>query len=562
MAAAVQRTWMRGEVNMEGPRPVRELADEISVRAATGGLDLRSWDVSASRGVTTASATVEWNDPVAGKVLAAVVIRDGTVAACEWGIVADAGKGWSCGAVPPCVRLGLEGEGVCDPSGVPLSAEPSTLPVDYAPGAPDLHEAMMAGFWSATRSVGILTVTLGARQAEQSLANAAAASWPGLITVTVVSEDGRRALSQLMPQRHIPAGGARFFATSFDGLDDAVYSKTALRQPGPFAELCRRMLAARALSAPSGPAATAAALLPEPRAATAPAPTEADVDRLRRQAGELEDRLAEARQQITLKSQALKRAEDDRDAALAEAARLRACTAAGAGAEATARQLADALAERDLYEAAYEEAQAERDAAVRERSRLAGRLAAATREDLTAEPAGSEQEPGTFRDLLDGAARRYELLVFDHLDTKAAAALDLHPKAASWRRKTADALATLAAYAQAKQAARGERRPPGPHLADLLAFVRSGGPGAVITASTIALSESATVSGNEKYRQARTFAVRPGTGPGGTAYFGAHIKIERFKAPAPRLHFYDDTDATGLIYIGYCGPHLPTGKTN
>jgi hypothetical protein len=36
------------------------------------------------------------------EVLAAVVIRDGTVAACEWGIVADAGK-------------------------VPLSAAPTTL---------------------------------------------------------------------------------------------------------------------------------------------------------------------------------------------------------------------------------------------------------------------------------------------------------------------------------------------------------------------------------------------------------------------------------------------------
>jgi len=465
MAAAVQRTWMRGEVNMRGPRPVRELADEISVRAASGGVDLGPWDIRASRGITTASATAGWNDPVAGKVTAAVVVRDGTVAACEWGIAADAGKGWSCGAVPPCVRLGLEGEGVCDPSGVPLSAGPQTLPVDYAPGAPDMHEAMIAGFWSAARSVGILTVAAGTGQAEQSLANAAAASWPGLITVTVVSEDGRRALSQLMPQRHIPAGGARFFATSFDGLDDAVYGKTALRQPSPFAELCRRMLAARALSAPAGLAATAAALLPEPPAAAARAPAEADLARLRRQAGELEGRLAEARRQMTLKSQALRRAEDDRDAALAESARLRVQAAAGAGTEAAARQLADALAERDLYEAAYEEAQAERDTAVRERARLAGRLTAATPEDLTAEPAGSEQEPGPFRDLLDGAARRYELLVLDGLDTQAAAALDLHPKAAAWRRKTADALATLAAYAQAKQAARskgGHRAPAWP----------------------------------------------------------------------------------------------------
>jgi hypothetical protein len=56
------------------------------------------------------------------------------------------------------------------------------------------------------------------------------------------------------------------------------------------------------------------------------------------------------------------------------------------------------------------------------------------------------------------------------------------------------------------------------------------------------------------------FPVRPETHETGQAFFGAHIKLERFKSPAPRLHFYDDT--TGLIYIGYYGPHLPTSRTN
>jgi hypothetical protein len=38
--------------------------------------------------------------------------------------------------------------------------------------------------------------------------------------------------------------------------------------------------------------------------------------------------------------------------------------------------------------------------------------------------------------------------------------------------------------------------------------------------------------------------------------------LERFKSPAPRLHFLDDTDRTGHVYVGYLGAHLPTSKTN
>jgi hypothetical protein len=64
----------------------------------------------------------------------------------------------------------------------------------------------------------------------------------------------------------------------------------------------------------------------------------------------------------------------------------------------------------------------------------------------------------------------------------------------------------------------------------------------MISVNVIALNESHTVEADERYRHDRVFAVRPETCPTGMAYHGTHIPIERFKAPAPRLHLYDDTN--------------------
>lgn len=36
----------------------------------------------------------------------------------------------------------------------------------------------------------------------------------------------------------------------------------------------------------------------------------------------------------------------------------------------------------------------------------------------------------------------------------------------------------------------------------------------------------------------------------------AHLRICSGNTIAPRLHFYDDGPQTGLVYVGYLGPHL------
>jgi hypothetical protein len=41
----------------------------------------------------------------------------------------------------------------------------------------------------------------------------------------------------------------------------------------------------------------------------------------------------------------------------------------------------------------------------------------------------------------------------------------------------------------------------------------------------------------------------------------AHFKAGQENTFAPRVHYFDDTDQTGKIYIGYIGRHLMNTKT-
>jgi hypothetical protein len=143
-------------------------------------------------------------------------------------------------------------------------------------------------------------------------------------------------------------------------------------------------------------------------------------------------------------------------------------------------------------------------------------------------------------------------------DLAPAGALDNHPKSAAWRRKAWDSLRTLNAYVVARAA--GSR--PDPGVTDVLAFARTGQPGSLISANIIMLGEFDAVTSNERCRQARIFPVDAFTEPSGRAFFGAHIAVERFKPPAPRLHFLDDVASNSVLYVGYLGRHLPTLRKN
>lgn len=62
---------------------------------------------------------------------------------------------------------------------------------------------------------------------------------------------------------------------------------------------------------------------------------------------------------------------------------------------------------------------------------------------------------------------------------------------------------------------------------------------------------------------ARTFRVPTEVDSSGRVYLPSHIKLQRVGSPAPRMHFLDDAGgATGRIWIGYLGDHLPNTRTN
>jgi len=85
----------------------------------------------------------------------------------------------------------------------------------------------------------------------------------------------------------------------------------------------------------------------------------------------------------------------------------------------------------------------------------------------------------------------------------------------------------------------------------------------VISAALLAMKESDSVSGREKFAAPRTFPVPPEVDPSGRVFMPAHIKLRKTGTPAPRIHFHDDAGGvTGKIWIGYVGDHLPNTRTN
>ncbi|HEY3468444.1 MAG TPA: hypothetical protein VGL47_25175, partial [Amycolatopsis sp.] len=279
--------------------------------------------------------------------------------------------------------------------------------------------------------------------------------------------------------------------------------------------------------------------------------------------GRAERELAEARGVITILRKKAKAAAEQRDrhADEVKALRCRLEELSVVDVACLRTQLARLHEEVDDYARAFEETEAERDELRRVNGLLAGTLARYhdAADDVAAAECPPEEFP-SFAELIGAAASLEHLAIT--ADPAPAAILDHHPKAAAWRRKAWDALRTLDAYAGARTTLLDAGQDPGPELSDVLAFARTGQPGSLISANIIALAESDTVTTNERLRQARTFRVDPRTNPAGRDYFGAHIALERFKSPAPRLHFLDDTDRTGTVYVGYLGAHLPTSKTN
>lgn len=66
----------------------------------------------------------------------------------------------------------------------------------------------------------------------------------------------------------------------------------------------------------------------------------------------------------------------------------------------------------------------------------------------------------------------------------------------------------------------------------------------------------------QRFGQERVFPVPTSVDPKGYTTMSAHFKLAQIGMISPRLHYFDDVTKTGLVYIGYIGPHLTNTQTN
>ncbi|MCX4799588.1 hypothetical protein OG497_37675 [Streptomyces sp. NBC_01242] len=119
-----------------------------------------------------------------------------------------------------------------------------------------------------------------------------------------------------------------------------------------------------------------------------------------------------------------------------------------------------------------------------------------------------------------------------------------------WLRHTWEALEALEAYAEAKK----EHGPDA--LPNFRAYLDWPEATTLVSKTMYAASEVTLERAGTDHRGRRTrlFDVE-GLGE---VFMGAHFRIGGVRPPAPRMHVYDDTcGPTGLIHVGYIGPHLP-----
>ncbi len=77
-----------------------------------------------------------------------------------------------------------------------------------------------------------------------------------------------------------------------------------------------------------------------------------------------------------------------------------------------------------------------------------------------------------------------------------------------------------------------------------------------------AARESTTTMSNPKLVRERTFPVPARVNADQEVPMMAHFRPTHSDTFAPRMHYYDDVEGSGMIYIGYIGRHLSNSKTN
>ncbi|MGW9437407.1 hypothetical protein [Streptomyces sp. NPDC055607] len=159
--------------------------------------------------------------------------------------------------------------------------------------------------------------------------------------------------------------------------------------------------------------------------------------------------------------------------------------------------------------------------------------------------------PETFADLLD----RFGELPFLRFTGKAKVTRDLDSQSVdNWLYVAWDGLLALNDFAEAS----AEESAGGDFLSWCKGEQSRSHP---FPAAKVAMRESDAVARDEKLRRKRMLPVPKEVHPDSVVFMQAHLKIGSGNTVAPRLHFYEDGPRSGLVYVGYLGPHLPNTLT-
>ncbi|MFI7297375.1 hypothetical protein [Streptomyces sp. NPDC050121] len=227
------------------------------------------------------------------------------------------------------------------------------------------------------------------------------------------------------------------------------------------------------------------------------------------------------------------------------------------------KQLEATEKDRDSFVELLDAAVKERDAALRARDAVIARLQPRRNGErpLKAEAALKAQLDATsLQGVLKQAQQHCSSLVIT-ADLDETKKLEHHQKAPHWRHRLAATLATMQAYAEAKDLARAHNGRSGPELANLKAYCANE-PFPLLAEGKVVLSEGQTASSSPRGKAQRTFRAPEHIAPSGKAVMVEHIRIGDGAPPAPRLHYLDDTDRSGLLVIGFFGDHLYNAGTN
>lgn len=161
--------------------------------------------------------------------------------------------------------------------------------------------------------------------------------------------------------------------------------------------------------------------------------------------------------------------------------------------------------------------------------------------------------PSDFEELL----QRVESLEHVVFTGDSSPVLDLYKQdhLGTWSKKTWDALVALDDYA-AHKSRHGFEGGMFSYLSSTPAGCRG------FSVNKFAPDESDTVKTTPKFKRHRLLPVPTSVDHSGRVFMGAHFKIARSGQISPRLHFHDDVDHTGKVYVGYIGKHLPNTMTS